>query len=179
VTQKRVARPPKGPAEQKDDREKALAVLATVGVAPNDPRIAHLGNFYLKIAGFVEEQKAPDAKAQDDYRKIARALERVNLTTDSGKRIRDCFLRDLKGETLTVAEIKSGRTRAAILKPSEKIKLGRPVDLAIGRTIRDFGDVHGWNWQVCAAAVFLSDVSTFTYAAFKKSFGAWNRRHTS
>jgi hypothetical protein len=161
-----------------DDKAAALAVLAVWGVRPSSPKIARLGAFFQGIPAKVAEEKAAEERVQADYRAIWRALERVELKTESGTGIRDCFLRDLKGETLTVAEVRDGKTRAPILKPSEKSK-GRPVDVAIGRTSKEFYDLYAWSWKECAAALFLSGADKRNYEAIKKSFRDWDRLNTS
>jgi hypothetical protein len=178
VTQKRAARRPKGPGTKNGDREKALEVLATVGVTPTLgwAQVVQAGLLFKNAQAAANERDAAEARVQLDYRAIAQALGRVKLATEAGRRLRDCFLRDLRGETLTLNEIRAGKTRAPILKPLDTSR-GRPVDVGIERTILGFEAVHGWNWQVCAAAAFLSGVSTYDYEAIKKSFRDWDRRH--
>jgi hypothetical protein len=61
-------------------------------------------------------------------------------------------------------------------RPSGKSK-GRPVSEKIKRTLRAFGIEHGWSWQVCAAALFVSGESGDSYAAIKKSLREWVARN--
>jgi hypothetical protein len=56
-------------------------------------------------------------------------------------------------------------------------KPGRPVEERIDAVLQ-YGRSIGWDWKVCAAAVFVSGAWTLGYEFAKKSFGDWNRRNT-
>jgi hypothetical protein len=170
--QRREPRPPVG-VRSRDDKAAALVVLSSVGVDPagiGSRDLAQLSAFFREIASFEQDRKAQESQEQRDYQVLARAISKARLLTERGQQLRDCFLRDLQGNTLTISEALRGETRSPILKPLEKGKAGRPNDLAIERTIRDFADTKGWTWEVCAAAVFVTGADKRSYTAIKKSF---------
>jgi hypothetical protein len=181
VTQKRVARLPKAETAKRDDRSAALALLASVGVTPKRgwAKIEQAGLLFKNAQAAADERDAAEAAKLRDRAKMVKALSGVELVTESEKGIREALLRDLRGEFWpTIGQVQRGwKPSPPIAHTAATKQRGRRVDLGIERTIRDFEAVYGWNWQTCAAAVFLSGVSTYSYEAIKKSFRAWNRRH--
>ena len=87
-----------------------------------------------------------------------------------------------------------------IADPSKKAKRGRRVDAAIESTILEAAVVDdwsegicaldgdhrvqignfpdGWDWEVCAAAVFVTKADKRRYGAIRKSFRSWSNRHS-
>jgi len=167
--------------DKKDDRSAALAVLASVGVTPKRgwAEIEQAGLLFKNAQAAADERDAAEAAKLRDRAKMVKALSGVELVTESEKGIREALLRDLRGEFWpTIGQIERGwKPSPPIANTATSKQRGRRVDLGIERTIRDFEAVHGWNWQICAAAVFLSGVSTYSYTAIKKTFRDWDRRH--
>jgi hypothetical protein len=166
---------------KKDDRSAALAVLASVGVTPmlGWAKVEQAGLLFKNAQAAADERDAAEAAKLHDRAKMVKALSGVKLMTESEEGIREALLRDLRGEAWpTIGQIERGwKPSPSIANTAASKRRGRRVDLGIERTIRDFEAVHGWNWQTCAAAVFLSDVLTCSFAAIKKSFRDWDRRH--
>jgi hypothetical protein len=166
---------------KKDDRPAALAVLASVGVSPTLgwAKVVQAGLLFKNAQAAADERDAAEAAKLRDRSKMVKALSGVELVTESEEGMREALLRDLRGELWpTIGQIKRGwKPSPPIANTAASKQRGRRVDVGIGRTIRDFEAVHGWNWQTCAAAVFLSGVSTYSYAAIKKTFRDWDRRH--
>jgi hypothetical protein len=141
-----------------------------------DPELVQLAAFFQMIEPAEAKRKAAKAQEQREYQTLDRVLASLPLKTEAAQGLRDCFLHDLRGETpLTLSQHRMGLRPVRYLNPKES-KPGRPNDPAIGRTIRDFADVYGWSWEVCAAAVFVSGADKRSYAAIKKSFRDVARR---
>jgi hypothetical protein len=176
--QQRRARPPKGGIE-KDDRSKALAVLALEGVTEKLrwTEVKQAGLLFKGAQDATEERAAIDAANLHDLTALRKAISSVKLRTESGKRLQACLLRDFDQGTVTIEQVRRGVKAVPLLPKNSPPRKGRPIDVGIDRVIRDFKAVHGWSWQVCAAAVFLSGVSTYDYHAIKKSFRDWAQRH--
>ena len=181
MTRKRGARPPKAETARRDDRSAALAVLASVGVTPTLgwSEVVQAGLLFKNAQAAAEERDAAEAAKLRDREKMIKALVGVKLVTESEKRMREAPLRDLRGEAWpTIGQIKRGwKPPPPITNTAATRQRGRRVDVGIERTIRGFEAVHDWSWKVCAAAVFLSGVSTYDYEAIRKSFRDWDRRH--
>jgi len=148
----------------KDDRAAALAVLASVHVIPGsrygDEILKQLASFFKTVSYAEAERQAAKAQEQREYQILARLLVSAELKTQSAQGLRDCFLHDLRGETpLPLSLHQAGLRPVPYLNP-QKPKRGRPPDVAVRRTIRDFADVWGLTWQACAAGVFLMDACT-------------------
>jgi hypothetical protein len=189
------------PSKAKDDRSAALAVLASVGVTVNDPEVTQLASLLACAQAAADEDAKGEIAKVRDRAKMVKALAGVKLVTESGRQLREALLRDLRGEVWpTIAQMKRGWKPPPILTTTAaKRRKGRPVDVAVERTIRDFEAVLGWNWEVCAAAAFLAfgeerirraiedkaEASKLpppafdrrSYEAIKKSFRDWDRRH--
>ena len=181
MTLRRGARPPKAETAKSDDRSAALAVLASVGVTPRLgwAEVVQTGLLFKSAQAAADERDSAEAAILRDRAKMIKALVGVKLATESEKRIREAVLRDLRGEAwLTIGQIKRGwKPSPPIASTAATRQRGRRVDVGIKRTILDLEAVHGWSWKVCAAAVFLSGISTYDYEAIKKSFRDWDRRH--
>jgi hypothetical protein len=197
VTPKRVA----SPSEAKDDRSVALAVLASVGATVNDSEVIQLATLLACAQGVADKQRAAELAQIRDRANMVKALVGVKLVTEWGERLREALLRDLRGEVWpTIGQMKRGwKAPPALATTVVTPGKGRPVDVAIERTIREFEDVLGWNWDVCAAAAFLAfnherirhliedkakasnlpppSFDRRGYEAIRKSFRDWDRRH--
>jgi hypothetical protein len=181
VRRNRGARAPKAETAKSDDRSAALAVLASVGVTPRLrwADVVQAGLLFKNAQVAADERDAAEAARLRDLEKMIKALVGAKLVTESEKRMREAPLRDLRGEPWpTIGQIKRGwKASPPIANTAVTKQRGRRVDMGIRRTILDFEAVHGWTWKVCAAAVFLSGVSTYDYEAIKKSFRDWDRRN--
>jgi hypothetical protein len=217
VTQKRMARGPKVKTAQPDDRSAALAVLESKGVAPDDPRIAELGWSYLDVASDDEQMAAAEELVHADFRRVMEAVERVAVKTIMGKRLSEGLFREVRslyddGRCPTIGELEGFLRGLNHLRIREewkplarrpgKCKRGRPTDRSVEITTYNAGLMHGWGWQVCAAALFvftqdfnllagervrwnaahpkarpLPIVHKYSYATIKKRFQDWDRRH--
>ena len=177
----RGASPPEAKTAKSDDRSAALAVLESVGVTKKLgwADVEQAGLLFKNAQAAADERDSAEAARFHDRAKMIKALVGVKLATESEKRIREALLRDLRGEAWpTIGQIKRGwKAPPPIANTAATRQRGRRVDVGIKRTILDFEAVHGWSWKVCAAAVFLSGVSTYDYEAIKKSFRDWDRRH--
>lgn len=185
-------RSPKSP--KKDDGCAALDDLPP-GVKLGDRVIAQFkAIFSPKAQRLAKVQAADDAARRRDLKALQDVIARVRLKTEWGDRLRGCFLRDLRGETLTVSQARrllatqpstngdaSGnpqsfreRLMQAGWKPSPLIppgpKRGKPVNVAVARTVREFGDVYGWSPRNCAAVAYLSNAVQGEYTAIKRIF---------
>ena len=197
MTQKRVARPPKGETTKRDDRLAALADLAALGATPDDDRVRALGAIFRTSA----EYDAADALADNaldamepwrDFQAIKRALDRVKLVTEAGEALRANLFRvvplrylgaePLRGREVYVARlsgltVKDGRVVPPIAESYKKGKRGRPVAADVEMAVLTAEVMWRWNWKACAAAVYITCPSAYSYAAVKKSFRDWDRRH--
>jgi hypothetical protein len=185
----RAPKPPK-----KDDGCAALADLPP-GVKLGDRAIVQFKAFFSRKAqGLANKRAADDAARRRDLKALQDAIARVGLKTEWGERLRGCFLRDLLGETLTVSQARrllatqpstngdaSGAPQSfrerlvqAGWKPSPLLPLGpgrgKPVNVAVARTVREFGDVYGWSPRNCAAVAYLSNAVQGEYTAIKRIF---------
>jgi hypothetical protein len=141
-----------------------LAVLASVGVTPRLgwAEVVQAGLLFKNAQVVADERDAAEAAKLRDREKMIKALVGVKLVTESEKRMREALLRGLRGEAWpTVGQIKRGwKQPPPIANTAATRQRGRRVDVGIEHTILGFEAVHGWTWKVCAAAVFLSGVST-------------------
>jgi hypothetical protein len=197
VTPERGARPLKGEPAKRDDRSAALADLASVGATPDDDRVRALGAIFRTSA----EYDAADALADNaldamepwrDFQAIKRALDRVKLVSEAGEALRANLFRvvplrylgaaPLRGREVYVARlsgltVKAGRVVPPIAESCKKGKRGRPVAADVEMAVLTAEVMWKWNWKACAAAVFITCPSAYRYAAIKKSFRDWDRRH--
>ena len=165
----------------KRDMATALAVLAAVGVASDSVKLKLVCEFFQNVEANVKGIEFEHEKVQRDYQKIWQSLECLKLESDRGQQLRDSLLGTLKDERFSDDEIRAGRLREGrsqepIPLPSEK-SAGRPVDVSVARTIQTFKSLYDWTWKECAAAVFVSGADKRNYAAIKKTFREWHRRH--
>ena len=197
MTPERGARPPKGETAKRDDRSAALADLASVGATPDDDRVRALGALFRTSADYdaadALAEKALDAlEPWRDFQAIKRALDRVKLVTEAGEALRANLFRvvplrylgaePLRGREVYVARlsgltVRDGRVVPPIAESCKKGKRGRPVAADVEMTVLTAEVMWRWNWKVCAAAVFITCPSAYSYAAIKKSFRDWDRRH--
>ena len=209
ASQRRGARHPTAKAvATRDDRAEALAVLVSVGVTPDDPRVRQLGAWFKSAP--ARNNKKTKAALDDlraiweiyrDYQAIERAVYRAKLATEAGKGLRAKlfpkfnlryvlgakrqFEEDpLKGFAVYVArccglDVHNGRGGLPNVSTPVKGRPGRPVAVEIDDTAQLGKSMYGWNWKACAAAVFLSGASQLKYKFIKKSFQDWHRRSKS
>lgn len=86
--------------------------------------------------------------------------------------IRQSFLRDFEGRNMTIRQIRQDKSPAPLIPKGPGP--GRPVE-PYGRVIRDFKDVHGWSWETCAAALFVSGKAKRSYDELRRAFRDWVR----
>ena len=177
MTQRRGARPPKAD-KPRDDRVAALAVLASVGVTPDDdgvfPLWSHLhvlADAYLETPQFMARLRAAEAAELRAARAAIKELEGVDVSSAEPSSKRKLLPGTSEGHALFLA------AERVIAAAKDHPKPGRPVEERID-TVLQYGRSIGWDWKVCAAALFVSGAWTLGYAFAKKSFRDWNRRNT-
>jgi hypothetical protein len=178
VTRKREPRQPKTERPKKDDRSAALAVLASVGVTPDDDgvfppwsQIHVLADAYLETPQFMARLRAAEVAELRAARAAIRELEGVGVSSAEPSSKRKLLPGTSAGHALFVA------AERVIAAAKDHPKPGRPVEQQID-TVLQYGRSLGWDWKVCAAALFVSGAWTLGYAFAKKSFRDWNRRNT-
>jgi hypothetical protein len=179
---------------KKDDGCAALADLPA-GVKLGDPVVAQFKAFFSREAQRLANERAADAAAERrDLKALQDAIARVKLKTQWGEGLRGCLLRDLRGETLTIKQalnllatqpsteldvcgesqpirerlVQAGWKPSPLLPPGPN--RGKPVNVAVARTVREFGDVYGWSPRNCAAVAYLSCAMNVPYDKIKKVF---------
>jgi hypothetical protein len=177
VTPKRGARPPKAD-KSRDDRAAALAVLASVGVTPDDdgafPPWSHihvLADAYRDTPQFMARLRAAEMAELRAARAAIKELECVDVSSAEMSSKRELLPGTSAGHALFLA------AEGVIAAAKDHPKPGRPVEERID-TVLQYGRSIGWDWKVCAAAVFVSGAWTLGYSFAKKSFRDWNRRNT-
>ena len=189
----------------KDDRSAALAVLAAVGAEPADPRVLLLAEIFRGAkANMATVDADVSATPWDDYEEIKRALQDAKVETELGEALKAMLLRVLRGHPFPLRFLPQARVldpartldayflrlgglvvRDGRVVPSiAEARPGRPVALDIKQTILIAEDKYGWNWKVCAAAVFVTDAAVSVpgakppkYEFIRKAFGDWVRRN--
>jgi hypothetical protein len=179
---------------KKDDGCAALADLPA-GVKLGDPVVAQFKAFFSRKAQRLASERAADAAAERrDLKVLQSAIARVKLKTKWGEGLRGCFLQDLRGENLTLNQAFKllppqpfternirgqnqplrERLERAGWKPSPLLppgpKRGKPVNVAVARTVREFCDVYGWSPRNCAAVAYLSNAVKGDYDKIKRIF---------
>lgn len=165
----------------KRDMATALAVLAAVGVASDSVKLKLVCEFFQNVEANVKGIEFEHEKVQRDYQKIWQSLECLKLESDRGQQLRDSLLGTLKDERFSDDEIRAGRLREGRSQPPiplpSETKAGRPVAVTFAHMLQVLGGVWGWTWRELAAAVFVSGADMRGYAAIKKIFHDWDRRH--
>lgn len=195
MTHKRGARPPEAKRPKKDDRSAALAVLAKVGATADHPNVQTLGDVYenwayRKAVDEAQGRLEDSGESWRDLHAIKRALDGLKLKTNAGSALRERLvqmypLTYLRDEPLSAHEVYAARfegykvEHGRVVPPSTTstdVKRGRPVE-SIQKTLDVARTAFGWDWKVCAAAVFVTGAWRLDYAFAVKSFRDSNRRN--
>lgn len=188
--QKRAPMPTGNSEGKSKDWSTALAILASVGATPNDPRVQRLGRVFrnqrshkdfIKNKRFVEKALGitddPWQEPWDDFQKIKRALD-IELATEAGEKLRAHLIQVFRDERARVFPLECIFRNGRPIKKAKRGPAGaRHMEQTISTARWTYGET--WNWEVCAAAVFLTGRYGHAgdYAMIRKSFQSWRKRH--
>ena len=128
----------------------ALGILASAGVSREHADIGVIADGYRDMGKLWERLRA-ERRA---------ALSALAIFREAGFEEAESKLgNDLLAATRALVAVDIGDSPGS----------GRPHDVGIDTALQ-FAHSRGWDWEVCAAAVFLHGADKRSYAAIKKSF---------
>ena len=130
-----------------------------------------LADAYLETPQFMARLRAAEAAELRAARAAIKELEGVDVSSAEPSSKRKLLPGTSAGHALFLA------AESVIAAAKDHPKPGRPVEERIDTALQ-YGRSIGWDWKVCAAAVFVSGAWTLGYVFAKKSFRDWNRRNT-
>jgi hypothetical protein len=166
---RRAKEPRKRPGRKpKTARTRALEVLTKVGATPDDPRVQGLAQCFRNVEANIRKAIAENLPCSCDIEAIERAIEGVKLKNRGGRAYRTGLLKRIERDRIrswlslflpgggapTEESLRDARLLKRILGEAKR---GHPTAIAPEQTILLAKEKYGWDWEVCAAAVFVTE----------------------